>query len=247
MPTPIVVDLSHHNTIPVSLKETAAAGIVGVIHKATEGGSFVDSDVDARWYLAREAGLLWGLYHFMRPGNQAEHAAHFVEVATVYGDENTLLAADHEDARVSLDDLKQWLQHVERLTGRRPVIYSGHVLKDQLGGCADPEISGYLLWLAQYAATPTWPPGFDSCWLWQYSDKGSVPGISPPTDVNAGDAADVVARWSGGSEPAPEPEPEDEAEVLVEWNTTKDGSVTMTMTPGVGVKVTMVVNGQVVE
>jgi lysozyme len=232
MPTPIVIDLSHHNTIPESLVPAANAGIVGVIHKATEGGSYVDGDVDSRWYLTKEAGMLWGLYHFMRPGDQKAHAKHFVNVATANGDQYTLLAADHEDAAVSLTDLKTWLAEVERLTGRKPIIYSGHVLKDQLKGKADATLSTYLLWLAQYSSSPTLPPGFSSTWLWQYSDKGSVPGVQAPTDVNAGDAADVKARWSGGAaqpippepQPAPSPEP---AEVVIDIATTPGVVVTV--------------------
>lgn len=46
-------------------------------------------------------------------------------------------------------------------------------------------------------------------------------------------------------QPAPAPEPE-AAEVLVEWITSDDGTVSMTMTPSAGVKVTVVVNGEAV-
>lgn len=208
MPTPIVIDLSHHNTVPVSFLATKQAGIIGIIHKATEGLNYKDDTADGRWYMAKQAGLLWGLYHFMRPGNMKQQAAFFVNVAKQVGDENTLLCADHEDLGVSLSDLKVWLKEVERLTGRKPVIYSGHVLKQQLGNHADAEISSYLLWLAQYASHPTLPAGFTKEWLWQYTDRGTVPGVTPPTDLDAGDAADVRAKWSGAAVPIPGPAPE---------------------------------------
>lgn len=234
MPNPIVIDLSHHNTVPESFEEAKAAGIVGVIHKASEGGSYVDDKVDSRFYLAQQAGLLWGLYHFMRPGDQTEHAAFFVDVATNFGDENTLLAVDHEDPDVSLADLKVFLDEVVRLTGRLPVIYSGHVLKEQLDGKADPELDGYLLWLADYSAPATLPPGFKAYWLWQYTDSGQVPGVTPPTDLNDGDVNDVVMRWSGSAYPVPEPEPDETPEVVIDITATE------------GVKVTVQVNGDLV-
>lgn len=230
MPTPIVIDLSHHNTIPESLIDTAASGIVGVIHKATEGSTYVDNMVDNRWYLAKQAGLLWGTYHFMRPGDMKKQAAFYVDITNKNGDENTLLCADHEDEGVSLNDLKVWLKEVERLTGRKPIIYSGHVLKGQLPSGGDPEISGYLLWLAQYASKPTLPPGFARYWLWQYTDEGSVPGVKPPTDLNDGVREDVVAAWSGSGEPMPGPTPEPEpvaGEVHIEVTTTPGVSVTV--------------------
>lgn len=211
MPTPIVIDLSHHNIVPTSLQPAKDSGIIGVIHKATEGASYVDDMLDNRWYFAKQAGLLWGTYHFMRPGDQKAHAKHYVDVTNANGDKNTLLCADHEDTGVSLTDLKTFLREVERLTGRKPIIYSGHVLKQQLNGHADADLSTYKLWLAQYAAQPTLPPGFSKYWLWQYTDNGSVPGVTPPTDLDAGDKAAVSSQWSGAATPGPDPEPEPDA------------------------------------
>lgn len=208
MPTPIVIDLSHHNTVPVGFEDTKKAGIVGVIHKATEGESYTDTDVDARWYLAKRAGMLWGLYHFMRAGDMKQQAKFFCDVVAKNGNDHTLLVADHEDSKVSLVDLKTWLREVEHITGRRPMIYSGHVLKDQLNGKPDAELSSYRLWLAQYGSNAQLPPGWSSYWLWQYTDQGSVAGVKPPTDLNAGDANQVIAEWSGAAViPEPEPEP----------------------------------------
>lgn len=218
MPTPIVIDLSHHNSVPVSLMDTAKAGIIGVIHKATEGASYVDDMVDNRWFFAKQAGLLWGLYHFMRPGDMKQQAKFFVDTARKNGDDNTLLCADHEDTGVSLKDLKVWLAEVERLSGRKPIIYSGHVLKGQLPSGGDPEISKYLLWLAQYASKPTLPPGFKSYWLWQYTDSGTIAGVTPPTDLDAGDVEAVRRLWSGSGKPVPEPEPAEPAEITVDFS-----------------------------
>jgi len=205
---PAFIDLSHHNTIPASLQATADAGIVGVIHKCTEGTGFVDSKSDARFYLTRDAGMMWGLYHFVRPGSMVEQVNHFLRAAAEISDEETMLVLDWEDAGVSLDDAVEFLQLVEERTGRAPVLYSGHVLKEALAGSPDPRISQYRLWLCQYASEPVMPPGYeDGCWAWQYTDKGEVPGVTPPTDLNAydGTADELIAEWSGGAavEPAP--------------------------------------------
>lgn len=211
MPTPRVIDLSHHNTIPQDLKAAKASGIVACIHKLTEGTTFRDSKVDARYALARDAGLAWGLYHFMRVGEVQKQAQFFVNTAIQLGvmDDDTCLVADHEDAAVSAQDLKKWLDIVEDMTGRSPVVYSGHVLKDQLKG------KGYKpvrrLWLAQYTTgTPSLPEGVSKYWLWQYTDQGQCPGINAPVDLNHfdGDAAEFLAGWSGShAGPAPGPEP----------------------------------------
>jgi lysozyme len=209
---PAFIDLSHHNSIPTSLKPAREAGIIGVVHKCTEGTSYTDDKADARFYLAKDAGMLWGLYHFIRPGNVEQQVNHFLAAASEISDENTLLALDWEDSGVSADDAVEFLQLVEQRTGRAPVLYSGHVLKEALDGSADPRLSQYRLWLCQYADEPDLPPGWeDGCWAWQYSDKGTVPGVNPPTDVNAYDGTEeeLGEEWSGKPGEDIEPEPAD--------------------------------------
>lgn len=206
---PGFIDISHHQTIPESLKPARDSGILGVIHKATEGASYVDDKYEARKYLAAECGMRWGAYHFLRPGDMEEQAAFFVETAGLDGD--MLYAADHEDPGVSLGALKTFLAAVDDMIGRPngTVIYSGHVLKEQLSK-PDAFLSAHRLWIAQYASSPTLPAGFSEYFAWQYTDKGSVPGINPPVDLNAYDGTpdELMAEWSGSGEmPAPGPEP----------------------------------------
>lgn len=45
------------------------------------------------------------------------------------------------------------------------------------------QLYGYDIWFAQYANEPTLPYNFK---IWQYSDEGTVPGISQPVDLNIG-------------------------------------------------------------
>jgi lysozyme len=204
MPTPVVVDLSHHNVIPESLQPANDAGVLGIIHKASEGITYVDPTCDNRLYLAKQAGLLFGTYHFMRPGDPGEQVAFYYDTVQALQSKagesrDWLWALDYEDTGVSLDDVVSFLEQLEAVTQQSPVLYSGHVLKDKLAGNPDSRLTGYRLWIAQYGATLTLPPGWDRYYLWQYSDKGSVPGIQPPTDLNAyaGPVSELLAGWSG--------------------------------------------------
>lgn len=198
---PAFVDLSHHNTIPKSLKPARDFGILGVIHKLTEGSSYVDNDCDARYKLAQDAGMLWGLYHFVRPGDMSDQAQFFVSTSIESGvaDDNTLYCLDYEDPSVSLDNCVEFMHVVEEMTDHEPVIYSGHVLKEKLKGMADPRLSQYRLWLAQYNTSYVLPPGWDTFWGWQYTENGSCPGINSPVDLNAyiGTAKELENDWSG--------------------------------------------------
>lgn len=211
MPTARVVDLSHHNVIPDSLHDLRAAGVWGVIHKATEGTSFKDSKLDARYHLTKDAGLLWGAYHFLRPGDMAKQAQFFVETMLPYTDDKTLFACDFEVSGIMLHEVDNFMDAVELRTGRSCVLYSGHSLKDAIiAGQAPVDLNERRLWLAQYSASPTLPKGWSSYWLWQYSDQGIVSGVTPPTDVNAfqGTIDDLEKTWSGRAiEPQPEPVP----------------------------------------
>lgn len=232
MPTPRFIDLSHHNVVPQDFHETQKAGIIAVVHKLTEGSSYTDSKVQARYYLAQEAGLAWGVYHFLRPsGDMKLQAEFFWNTGNALGviDDDTMLCADHEDQDVSGEHLKEFLDHLEDMSGRSPVIYSGHVLKEQLEG------SGYRpqrrLWLCQYTSgTPTLPDGVDAYWAWQYTDQGQIAGVDPPTDLNTFEGDDIAfldgwSGWHGGPEP-----PVEITEV----------TVTVTVEAPPGVKVTVV-------
>jgi lysozyme len=210
---PSVIDISHWQTIDPGFEPAKAEGITGVIHKLTEGSSYVDDTVEARAFLAREADLLFGVYHFVRPGNMTSQAEFFVRTAdklSLDEDGDLLYALDHEDPGVSLDQAIVFLEAVAELTGKSPVMYSGHVLKEQLNKAVDPRIYDYRLWLAQYSSSPELPKGYDSYWIWQYTDKGQLPGIKPAVDLNQyfGDSMDDLRdEWAGLDTPEPGPEP----------------------------------------
>jgi lysozyme len=198
----LVIDLSHWNTVE-DWSEIPEDGIIGVIHKATEGASYVDDKYYGRKSGALEQGLLWGAYHFLRPGDQQAHAKHFVATAGAID----IYAADHEDPDVSLAELKEFLQAVYDLTGVRPIVYSGHVIKEQVGSNKDDFLAEHRLWLAQYSSSPSWPKQiWPEWWLWQHTDQGSCAGCDPPVDLNFydGEPDELVADWTG-EESAPEP------------------------------------------
>ena len=194
-----VVDLSHWDEVD-SFEDAKDDGVVGIIHKATESNNYFDPTYDQRKKAALAAGLLWGAYHFLRPDNMQDQAQYFVGKVEKNFD---LYAADHEDEGISLDDLKSFLRELKRLTGKSPIIYSGHLLKQQLGDRRDFELSQYRLWLAQYTSgTPSWPVAtFPQWWLWQYTEHGECNGISGDSEDNldlnryTGSKQQLVDEW----------------------------------------------------
>jgi len=202
---PAFVDLSHHNVIPESLKPAKQSGVLGVIHKATEGTGYKDTKLKSRHHLSGEAGMLWGVYHFLRPGDMIGQAHHFLNTAKPYSDANTLFCMDWEVEGITVEDATVFLEEVDRHTKSPPVIYSGHTIKDALKGKPSAQLSRYRLWLAHYTSAhhPTLPPGWKKYWGWQYTDQGSVPGIQPPTDLNAFDGTkeELIDSWAPQAAP----------------------------------------------
>jgi GH25 family lysozyme M1 (1,4-beta-N-acetylmuramidase) len=204
----MVVDI-YHDDVVTDLGATAAAGIAGVIHKATQGATITDDKYAARRSQARAAGLLWGAYHFGDNSPVADQVTHFLEIARP--DDGTLLALDFEphpteSRTMRLDQAREFLRLVQERTGRRAILYSGHLIKETLGHAVDPFFAAHRLWLCQYAQMPKLPASWDKFWLWQYTGDGEgpaphgIPGIQGNIDLNVymGTAEQLAAEWAGG-------------------------------------------------
>lgn len=218
--TPRVIDISHHNEVASNgFQQVRNAGIWGVIHKATESTTYTDPTYGERRIAAKNAGLLWGAYHFVRGGSMSAQVEHFLRYAAPEND--TLLALDWEDDDVDRDDAAEFLTLVEEETGQKPAIYSGHTCKEELGSQNDTFFGSHRLWLAQYSSEPVCQVSWDEPWLWQYSGDGTgptphgVPGITTGgmdhCDMNHyGYTRDqLVSEWAGAGirPPIPMPSP----------------------------------------
>jgi len=202
-----VIDISHHNGT-VDLQQAADNGIVGVIHKATQGGSFVDPTFTTNRAKALAAGLLFGAYHFGTGSDGVTQAQRFLDVAQP--DANTLLVLDFEanpqGPSMTLIEARAFVTHVKEVTGRFPGLYSGHFIKDLLGTQTDPVLGNCWFWLAQYGPTAVVPTNWPTWTLWQYTDGAQgpdpheVPGVGRcDRDRFNGTEAQLRALWSGAN------------------------------------------------
>lgn len=208
--TPRVVDISHHNLVK-DFALVAAAGVWGVIHKATQGRAYQDPDYRERRKLAGDAGLLWGAYHFNTGDPVKLQVENFLGAANPYDD--TLMVLDFEDNRPSNMSPQQavdFLHMLEARLGRKGAIYSGNRLKESLAALGPQDrayVTSHRLWLCQYGASPRLPTGFEKWWLWQYTGDSigplphNVPGIvagNGGIDLNAfeGTRDELVASWA---------------------------------------------------
>ena len=205
----LVIDVSHWNNVG-DWGAVYGAGVRGVIHKYSEGGTYVDPAYAGRRAAAKAAGLLWGRYHFATNSDVSGQVKHFL--TGWQADE--LMALDWEDSatKMTLQQAEMFVSLVEQLTGQLPALYSGNTLKEALEGVPSKILSRCRLWLAQYSSKPVCPPGWDRPWLWQWTDKGVCPGVSGPVDLDtyAGTASALAEQWCPGTrppQPVPAPEP----------------------------------------
>src|SRR5215831_4489733 len=194
-----VIDISHYNAV-TSFDTVKQAGIVGVIHKATEGTSYVDPDYLKNCAPCYRAGLKWGAYHFANGSDVQNQVNHFLSVVGV--DNDTLYALDWEDDpngnTMNVDQAVQFVQLLDaRIGAGRTVIYSGNTAKEQLGSQRNSILGSHRLWLAQYGSSPTPQVSWSKYWLWQYSDgvngpgPHGCPGVSGEVDTNSYDGSDA--------------------------------------------------------
>jgi GH25 family lysozyme M1 (1,4-beta-N-acetylmuramidase) len=200
---PLVVDIYHGDRV-TSFATARNAGVLGIIHKATTGGTGIDDAYADRRQKALDAGLLWGAYHWGTAAPIGKQVDNFLRVAKP--DDTTLVALDFEDDpgnQMTLQGARDFLTQIETRLGRRAVIYSGHTLKGALGNAKDPFFGQHRLWLAQYGPTPVPQASWAKHWLWQYSaGQAQVPGI--PGNANGeldcnrfhGQPDQLAAEWA---------------------------------------------------
>jgi len=202
--TALGIDVSrwqHPNNAVIDWAAVRNAGYKFAFIKATEGpaggaGDYVNPYFAGDWAGSGSVGLLRGAYHYARPllpvSSALLQARNFVATAgSMAGPIDLPPVLDIENSGgLSPADLVSWigtwLNEVERLTGRRPMIYTGlNFWNGATGGSS--AFSSYRLWFARYVAgdSPgTLPTGFASSTFWQFTSSGSVPGIVAAVDLN---------------------------------------------------------------
>lgn len=167
-----VIDISHHNGAALDFAKAKADGIIGVLHKASQGQSVGDPMYDVNRKKAEKAGLLWGAYHFATGSDGVKQAENFLTRAGNLKD--MLLVLDFEPnptgPSMSITEAHAFTTHVAEKTGTFPGFYSGHFIKELLGSNHDPILAKSWFWLAQYGPTPVVPANWPTWTMWQYTD-----------------------------------------------------------------------------
>ncbi|MEU1709996.1 lysozyme [Streptomyces sp. NPDC005706] len=177
--------------------------------KATESTTYRNPYFARQYAGARQAHLIRGAYHFARPDQSsgAAQAAYFVRHGGGWrADGWTLPPAldieyDPYDSRHLCYGLGHrrmvgWIRsfsdELDRLTGRRPVIYTTAQWWAACTGGSRAFASDHPLWIARHGTSGpgSLPGGWSSWTFWQYGTEGGLPGDQnlfhgPPSRLRA--------------------------------------------------------------
>lgn len=164
------------------------ADIKFVYIKSSEGKNTVDRYFRRNYEKAKENGLNIGFYHYVRARNTEDallEANHFAN--TIAGTiPDCKLAMDFENfGNLSLNEIntisKVFLERVQEITNKEMIIYSN---TSSARNIFSAELANrYPLWVAQYYVSEPSNNGKWNSWEgFQYTDKGTVPGINGYVD-----------------------------------------------------------------
>ncbi|MEZ7514276.1 glycoside hydrolase family 25 protein [Flavobacterium frigidarium] len=166
-----------------SIEETYAINFVFI--RATVGSDCPDRKFSKNWLEAKENKIIRGAYHYYRPNeNSLDQAELFIKnVRLSKGDLPPVLDIEQLPKNQSIRQLKvglrKWLQAIEDHYKVRPIIYTGEKYYDSF---LKEEFSDYLFWIANYNF---YREKIQDNWLfWQFTEKGSLPGIEGTVDLN---------------------------------------------------------------
>lgn len=180
------IDVSHYqgDIDWNGLQLTMDSSISFVYIKVTEGMRYKDPVFVQNYSRSKALEIPTGAYHFFSPlQDAATQSDHFLNNYTFRaGDLPPVLDAETEgrnDAEL-INKMKIWLTSVERSINKRPIIYTSyHFYKTKFKG----KFPGYSFWIANYGNHAKRMKD-NSVVIWQYSDKGNLPGIKGNVDLN---------------------------------------------------------------
>lgn len=190
-----ILDINHN--VDVDLAAAQSAGIVAVIHKATEGATYQDPMYATARAQAQQLGLLWGAYHFGTAADVDQQIANFAATAQVGAAD--LVVLDYETNsgnQMTLDQAQQFVTAWQQQYGYLPIIYGSSLLTAAAQQNPSTILGQCGLWIAEYSdvSEPNIPSIFSTWLLWQFTD-----GTVPQPYLTAGVACDR-SRFNG-SEP----------------------------------------------
>ena len=183
------LDVSFYQNSNMDWNQVVQSGYEFVYIKSSEGLHRVEPLAKAQATGAQAAGLKVGYYHFAHPGQDGAvvESDFFNSVLANLPDADLLPVLDLETNKTNLtmEQMTQWVNdfYTEmQNNGKEVVLYTYTSFYDSF--IVGRKLLPQKLWLACYQNTVKLPIGRGDYEMWQYTQKGIVPGISGAVDLN---------------------------------------------------------------
>lgn len=180
------IDISHHNG-DIDWKLLSSRQNLDFVYiKATEGATHIDQRYFKNVEGAYAAGYPIGSYHFFRMKSSAHEQFKNFDKAIKQAGKQSLIPMvdvetdDHHPIKELRDSLKVFMSLIKEEYGVYPMIYGTKRSYSELCGSA---FNKYHLYIGRYGNKPPSIKGKGHYTIWQYSEKGILPGIPKPVDM----------------------------------------------------------------
>ena len=185
------IDISSHQQ-QIDWDKLNLTKINFVLIKATEGGDFKDPMFNHNWQKSQQKGSIVGVYHFFtfcRSGQ--EQAQNYI--ATVPRSPHTLPPVidlefsgncqSRPTPAVLEQELNTFITIVKKFYRKQPILYVTYEFYDRY---LSNHYATQPIWISDFYSFNKLPALSDrKSWLfWQYSERGSIVGISTLVDLN---------------------------------------------------------------
>lgn len=152
--------------------------------KASDGMTTIDPRFHENATALHQYNTPVGAYHFFEPNDDPiAQAQHYLKQTNQYSLEFRPVLDIEISSGVDIDILSKnaltWLTYIENKTGCQPIIYSNAPFWNKYLG---DKFNRYDFWLADYNEIPEPPKSRTNWQLWQFTDKGRVPGMRKVVD-----------------------------------------------------------------
>lgn len=182
-----------------------SSGVSFAYARVSDGTDFVDPKFAENYNGIREHAMVPGAYQFFRPSEDAlEQAKLFVKQINDAGGWKPGDMPPVIDVEVTKTTAKKlqtsmriWIKYVQENLKAKPMIYTFPGMTNLFGGC----FLDYPLWIADFGnddcprMPDAWADAGEQWTMWQYSERGSNPGIKGYVDLNVfnGNASELKA------------------------------------------------------
>jgi lysozyme len=181
------IDVSYHQET-IDWPRVQRAGIRFAFIRLSDGAALRDAMFATNWAEAKRAGVVRGAYQFFRPDQSIAAQADLMIAAMRDRDHDDLPPViDIEvdggfEATTVAERAQAWIERVRGRLGVEPIVYTGGDL--WRNGGAEP-LRAQALWIAHYTqGCPALPAPWTRWTFWQHTDRGAVPGIEGPVDLD---------------------------------------------------------------